>query len=209
VGGELCCTTNKVISIDEEGGNFEVSIPPVEDLNGRSACLCLYFGCSCNPEHAPFGVASELTSLCAQGSCGCSMVTGDVDKRACSFAKLAHSCLSCETSETDGEFIISEEACKGMVLCCVEQGSSCKTSCCPKPIVCSGSQCQCCCCYGKSAFPCNGAVPCELGILGCFCINRKETIMEYEQKVKDKKAENAPVEAVIVVTTKANQMNRN
>lgn len=91
---------------------------------------------------------------------------------------------------------------KSLCLCCIEQGASCKSSCCPQPIVCLGAHQQCCCIYAKSALPCNDSVPCEVGLCGGFIINKLETIMDYERDEKEKKEANAPVEAVIVTTSK-------
>mmetsp|Transcript_5254 Transcript_5254/g.6834 ORF Transcript_5254/g.6834 Transcript_5254/m.6834 type:complete len:248 (-) Transcript_5254:223-966(-) len=202
--GELCCTKNKMIAIDEETDPYTVTIPPIGDLGCRTACCCQYCGFSCDPEYSPCGIAVQLTALCLQDSCGLSLVTGEADKRACVAINCIQNCLSCEETATSNndEFMVLENAFKGLGCCCCESGCTGKVSCCPRPIVCLGQQQQCCCCYGRTAFPCNDLVPCEIGLCGIFCINKTDLISDEEARLREKAAENAPVEAVIVSTNK-------
>jgi hypothetical protein len=194
-----CCTKYKT-SADDDKGAYEVTLPPVEDLNFRTACCCQYCGFTCKPEHRPLGITNELAACCCRTREGCQLMTGSASKRGCNLMTCVLNCLTCEEPSIDDEFIVLEQSCGGVGCCCIEQGCSAKSSCCPKPLVCIGSQGQTCCLYGRTAFPCNDTTPMELGCCGIMCVDKKEQIMSAEAAIREQKAAQASntIEATIV-----------
>ena len=78
-----------------------------------------------------------------------------------------------------------------------EGGMSDKVSCCPTPMSICGVEGQCCCAFYKCSFPCNSAVPLELGCCGAYCVDKKDDIQAYEMAAAAEKNDDV-VEAVIV-----------
>jgi hypothetical protein len=128
-------------------------------------------------------------------------MTGEAKKRACSLMACVGGILSCEEDVVNNEFVVMQQSCTGMTLCCVEQGCSAKLSCCPQPIVCFGGQGQVCCLYGRSALPCKDTTPMELGCCGVMCIDHKDQIMKAEAAIRQQRvtaAQANTIEATIV-----------
>jgi hypothetical protein len=175
-----------------------VVIPPVENLCLRSACIIGYCGFSCKAEDRPLGCTREQTCACCQQQNGCQVLTGKVPKRACcSFTQLQQ-VLSCEAEGAGaGEFIVTENSCKGLSCCCCEFGNAAKASCCPTPITCCGQQGQCCCLYYRGNFPCDRFAPCEFGCCSIMCVDKKQAIMDAESADRERVSGGA-IEATVV-----------
>ena len=148
-------------------------------------------------EDKPCGITTENSCLCCQDQCGAQLTTAETTKRACCSDNMKiHGC-SCEEMASS-EFIMHECSDRCMLLCCFDCGAQVKWSCCPTPITLYGSQGQCCCLMTRCSFPCNNTTPCELGCCGHMCINKLETIAEFEQIERQKKDSLEALDAVIV-----------
>jgi hypothetical protein len=201
IRGVNCCTKGKTLDATEAEGAYEVIIPPVEDLQLRTACCCYYCGFNCNPDYNPIGIAADVQNCCYTLKGGASVMTGETLLRSLCSCNDLRTCCLCEDEsgkETNGECVLCETSTRYTSLCCIFMAFADKTSCCPQPFACCSEKTQQCCLFGKCAFPCNEFVPCEVGLCGIFCIEKKEDIMASEQKVRDAKVANQPVEAVVV-----------
>jgi hypothetical protein len=176
---KVYCSDNKQLDSEHDPEPFVVSIPSVVNLRCRTAYLCGSCGLNWASASNPVGCGSEVDHWCCAHSGGCNLLTARVRKRGCRLSAGECLCCACEPRERpDPErgATCCDVSSSGMLCCCLVGGQRCALTCCPADWELLGTTYQCCCLFGRCAFPTTALVPCELGVAGFFCIDRSDSI---------------------------------